>query len=100
MPQASRTEMIPIRDVATLPQVTPCGKPLHPSTPTRWAVYGIGGIRLESQKIAGRRYTSPAAVERFIARCAQARCPQHQDAVDSPALSPDSTLRRPDLDHD
>jgi len=93
MPQASRTEMIPIRDVVTLPQLMPCGKPLHPSTPTRWAVYGIGGIRLESQKIAGRRYTSPAAVERFIARCAEATCPQHQDAVDSPALSPDSNTQ-------
>ncbi|HKM52803.1 MAG TPA: DUF1580 domain-containing protein [Isosphaeraceae bacterium] len=100
MQHLSQTEWIPIRDVATLPQVTPCGKPLHPSTPARWAVYGIGGTRLESQKIAGRRYTSPAAVERFIARCAQATCPQHQDAIDSLALSPDSTHRRPDLDHD
>jgi len=89
MPQFSLTDCIPIRDVATLPQVTPCGTPLHPSTPSRWAVYGIGGIRLESQKIAGRRYTSLAAVERFLARCAQTTNRQHQDTVDSPTSSSD-----------
>ncbi len=100
MHHSSQTDWIPIREVANLSQVTPCGKPLHPSTPARWAVYGIGGIRLESQKIAGRRYTSPAAVGRFIARCAQATCPQPPDAVDSPTSSPDSTHRRPDRDLD
>ena len=32
----------------------------------RWALQGIGGVVLESVKVAGRRYTTSAAVRRFI----------------------------------
>lgn len=46
------------------------GKPVHPSTVTRWASEGVqipgGRLRLEAVKIAGRLVTSRAAVVRFI----------------------------------
>jgi hypothetical protein len=56
--------------VIHLPILTRSGRPLHVSTPARWAIYGMGGIRLESTKIAGRRFTTPAAVETFLQKCA------------------------------
>ena len=34
----------------------------------RWANHGVRGVTLESVKVAGRRFTSEAALRRFIAR--------------------------------
>ncbi len=78
MPNRDQTELIPIGAVRNAPHVQAGGKPLHPSTPARWALYGVNGIRLESRKIAGRRYTTLAALERFLERCAavSSSCPQ------------------------
>lgn len=44
------------------------GKSIHISTIHRWISRGVGGVRLESVAIGGRRYTSINAVERFIKR--------------------------------
>ncbi len=42
----------------------------HPSTIVRWMLSGIaGGLKLESVKVGGRRYTSCEAMERFAERC-------------------------------
>jgi adenosylmethionine-8-amino-7-oxononanoate aminotransferase len=43
------------------------GRP-HRATVWRWILNGLHGIRLESVKVGGRRFTSEEAIERFIAR--------------------------------
>jgi hypothetical protein len=56
----------------------------HPSTFVRWALKGIWvlngagkeRVRLETVKIGGRRYTSRAALERFVARLTGAAAAQ------------------------
>jgi hypothetical protein len=40
----------------------------HVSTVWGWATHGINGVRLETAKIGGRRYTSREALARFVAR--------------------------------
>jgi Protein of unknown function (DUF1580) len=40
----------------------------HVSTLIRWAMRGARGIKLESIKVGGRRYTSVEAINRFLAR--------------------------------
>lgn len=60
--QLRREGIIPLKHVM--------GLPLFLKRPTwrqvkRWASHGIAGIRLESVKEGGRKYTSVAAVERF-----------------------------------
>jgi hypothetical protein len=40
----------------------------HPSTLRRWAYEGIDGVRLESCKIGGRRFTTVEALRRFMER--------------------------------
>lgn len=39
----------------------------HVSTVHRWRMRGIKGIKLETIRIGGRRYTSAEALDRFIA---------------------------------
>jgi hypothetical protein len=38
----------------------------HVSTIHRWRLRGIGGVKLDTIRIGGRRYTSHEALERFI----------------------------------
>lgn len=46
------------------------GKSVHVATLHRWAsLGGLQGVRLETVKIGGMRYTSAEALERFIERC-------------------------------
>ncbi len=46
------------------------GKPVHVATLHRWASPGgLQGVRLETIKVGGIRYTSTEALERFIAKC-------------------------------
>ena len=42
------------------------GISVHPGTVARWFASGSGGVRLESVKIAGTRYTAEDSVRRFI----------------------------------
>lgn len=67
--------MVPLGSVVELPILTRTGRRLHRSTPTRWALYGVHGIRLETTKVAGRRFTTPAAVAAFLEQCAAASGP-------------------------
>ncbi len=39
-----------------------------PATLWRWAFRGVDGVKLESFKIGGRRYTTAEALDRFVAR--------------------------------
>jgi hypothetical protein len=39
-----------------------------PATMWRWAVKGVDGVKLETFKIGGRRYTTAEALDRFVAR--------------------------------
>lgn len=39
----------------------------HVSTLHRWRFIGVGGVKLETCLIGGRRYTSEEALERFVA---------------------------------
>lgn len=54
-------------------QVT--GERPHPSTCWRWAIRGVGGTRLETKVIGGRRKTTVAAVETFIEARTEAATP-------------------------
>jgi len=48
----------------------PASDPPHICTFIRWALRGVGKdkVKLETVKIGGRRYTSRAALARFVAR--------------------------------
>lgn len=39
------------------------------STVYRWMNRGVGGVRLETFRAGGKRFTDRAAIERFIAAC-------------------------------
>ena len=39
-----------------------------PATLWRWAFKGVDGVKLETFKIGGRRYTTAEALDRFVAR--------------------------------
>jgi hypothetical protein len=65
-----REELIPIRSsVIDLP-LQQDGRPVHPSTVTRWALYGLGGVKLPSLKLAGRRYVRRVDLQQFLEQCA------------------------------
>jgi hypothetical protein len=60
------SELIPIKaSVDELP-LQRDGRPLHPSTVARWALYGLGGVKLPSLKLAGRRYVRRADLQQFL----------------------------------
>lgn len=44
----------------------------------RWVLKGLRGVKLESTKIAGTRYTSQEAIERFIAATSVDSGPQQE----------------------
>jgi hypothetical protein len=54
------------------------GRP-HISTLHRWRMRGVGGFRLETVKIGGRRFTSAEAIERFARRVTDASSPAIDD---------------------
>ena len=63
----------------------PGGKRLSLATLHRWRLPGVRGTRLETCLIGGSRYTSAAAISRFIAA---------QNATDSPAPTITPSQRR------
>jgi Protein of unknown function (DUF1580) len=64
-----REELIPIKSSVTELPLQEGGRPVHPSTITRWALYGLGGVRLATTKIAGRRYVRRDDLHRFLDEC-------------------------------
>lgn len=66
------------------------GKPVHVSTLHRWAsAGGLSGVRLETVKVGGVRYTSVEALSRFVERCT---------AGDSTTLSLTSRSRKREIE--
>jgi hypothetical protein len=59
-------QLLLLREAAAI--VNPSHPP-HIATIWRWATAGLqGGIRLESMKIGGQRFTSREAIRRFLVR--------------------------------
>lgn len=58
------------------------------STTWRWALNGVGGQRLETFNLGGRRFTTRSAVSRFLART----------NGESPCANPHTHLRRSIVD--
>jgi hypothetical protein len=65
-----REELIPIRSSVDELPLQQDGRPVHPSTVARWALYGLRGIKLPSMKLAGRRYVRRVDLQRFLEDCA------------------------------
>lgn len=57
--------------------------PIRPSVPTlwRWALRGLRGVRLETIKVGGRRYTTFEAIDRFASRLTELRSPEGSNAT-------------------
>jgi hypothetical protein len=71
------------------------GVPITVRTATRWALYGLRGVKLESVRVGRRRMTSIPALVRFFAATDSAR---NGKALESPppasqALSPEAARR-------
>ncbi len=60
-----REELIPIQASINELPLQQDGRPVHPSTIARWALYGLGGVKLASTKLAGRRYVRRADLQEF-----------------------------------
>lgn len=43
----------------------------HRATLLRWATKGVKGYRLRAERLAGRWYTTPAAIEEFLRKASQ-----------------------------
>lgn len=65
----SRDDLIPIQSVVNELPFQRDGRPLHPSTVARWALYGLGQVKLPSLKLAGRRYVRRSDLQEFLERC-------------------------------
>jgi hypothetical protein len=60
-------DVIPLSVVPKLLPRNADGKTVNMSTLWRWHRYGLGGVRLEIQKVGGRVFTTRSALRRFIA---------------------------------
>lgn len=73
MLDARLKDLIPI---TTVPDHLPCragGRRYHPSTASRWALYGLHGTRLASVKLGGKRFTKTEWLARFLEECDSCR---------------------------
>lgn len=78
-------ELLTLRAAATRLPYGRAGKSVHVATLHRWASHnGVRGVRLETVRIGGVRYTSAEALQRFIERC----------SADNPVQEPQTTGRR------
>ena len=57
--------LIPIKDMPKHLPPRSTGGRVHISAVYRWMTHGVKGVRLESVKIGGSRYTSKQALQRF-----------------------------------
>jgi Protein of unknown function (DUF1580) len=67
--------LIPLNQLSRSALIGPrrCGRRLHCRTAQRWAMRGVAGVRLETIVQGGMRYTTAAAVRRFLAAVTAAR---------------------------
>jgi hypothetical protein len=68
----------------------------NPSAATmwRWALRGVDGVKLESFKIGGRRYTTAEALDRFVARLNGPRAANTLQVASRPEQQKDLAARR------
>ena len=64
-----KDDQIPIRSVVAHLPLQADGRAIHTSTIVRWCLYGLGGVKLASTKIGGRRYVRTADLARFLEEC-------------------------------
>jgi len=64
-----KEELIKLTDAVT--EFGPFHDELDLSTLYRWKNTGCNGVKLETVKVAGKRYTSTEAIERFLRACAK-----------------------------
>jgi hypothetical protein len=67
----SRETLVPLKAARDAVPGMP-GRRISSSTLHRWHRQGLGGIRLDTALIAGVRYTSVEAIERFITATTEA----------------------------
>ena len=69
MQQAAKTDLPCLEDIQrnrlTLPKAAR-ELAVSPATVARWATRGVRGIRLQTFVLGGRRFTTPALLERFM----------------------------------
>jgi hypothetical protein len=68
----------------------------NPSAATmwRWAIRGVDGVKLETFKIGGRRYTTPESVEKFLSRLNGPRAANTLQVASQPGQQKDLAARR------
>jgi hypothetical protein len=76
-----RDELIPIRSMVNELPRQQDQRPIHPSTITRWALYGLGGVILPTIKLAGRRYVRRDDLQRFLTQCASQKAPRPEATI-------------------
>ena len=65
---ARKEKLVPLTQAVDL--LIELGLPtVHYETWRRWSVSGVHGATLETLRFGGRKYTTRAAVERFVAAC-------------------------------
>jgi hypothetical protein len=69
----STEDLIPVQAIPDHVPKQPSGKKTHKSAGYRWMKPGIQGVRLETVFIAGCRYTSKQALNRFWHRVTEAK---------------------------
>lgn len=76
---------------------TRTGKTPATSTAWRWVLRGVrGGIKLESFRLGGTTFTTPAMIEQFIERTTGATAAR-PDAVDPLVVAADHEARRQEI---
>lgn len=88
----SDEDLLSAKQVAALLPPRRLGRKPHISTVHRWWTHGYRGVRLESIRIGGQRFTSLRALQRFFDRLSQA----DEDPSPAPSrmLGADSSGRR------
>lgn len=84
---ARLNDLIPITAV---PDHLPCrtgGRRYHPSTVSRWALYGLRGTRLASVRLGGKRFTKTEWLARFLEECDNCRINSQACRVELPGSS-------------
>jgi hypothetical protein len=83
---------IPLTEIGKyLPWIRPEGP--DRVTVWKWTRYGVGGVKLRTEKIGGRRFTTLEAITEFRAALNRDRCPAAQVAT-----SIDAALANAELD--
>lgn len=80
-----------LMDLNEAAKAVPTGT-VHRSTIERWRLRGANGVRLETVKIGGRRFTSREALQRFFARTTEAGT--DRDSSDGSPRRNDAAIRR------